>query len=234
MPQVNLQLWTLPFEMWCYATIAAIVLVSAHRSVARLLAIVLLVQVVEVALRLRGHTIYGTVSGLHLILAFLYGVVIYRLRKHLPYDPRLFVLSLVAAMVFLSFRSTMPLAMAPAAYTTVYLGLLNPPRNAILASGDYSYGMYLYGFPVQQAVAAALPWTVRAPAVHFAVSMTLVAALAWASWRWVEAPFSIFARPKLFRFEARLWPLLANLTEKGRRAASPDPGAGRAGQGEAI
>ena len=30
----------------------------------------------------------------------------------------------------------------------------NPKRNGILFSGDYFYGIYLYGFPIQQAVTA--------------------------------------------------------------------------------
>jgi peptidoglycan/LPS O-acetylase OafA/YrhL len=37
---------------------------------------------------------------------------------------------------------------------TVYLGLLNPPKLGLLF-GDHSYGLYLYGFPIQQAVASA-------------------------------------------------------------------------------
>jgi peptidoglycan/LPS O-acetylase OafA/YrhL len=40
----------------------------------------------------------------------------------------------------------------PSAYVTIYLGLLNPSRNKIILSGDYSYGLYLYGFPIQQAI----------------------------------------------------------------------------------
>jgi peptidoglycan/LPS O-acetylase OafA/YrhL len=42
----------------------------------------------------------------------------------------------------------------PVAYMTIYLGLLNPGRQKLLLSGDYSYGIFLYGYPIQQAVAA--------------------------------------------------------------------------------
>ena len=48
---------------------------------------------------------------------------------------------------------------APAAVATVYLGTLDPPRNRLLFSGDYSYGLYLYGFPLQQAFTTLGPWT---------------------------------------------------------------------------
>ena len=36
---------------------------------------------------------------------------------------------------------------------------MNPRRSWIVSSGDYSYGMYLYGFVVQQCVAAFGPST---------------------------------------------------------------------------
>ena len=51
----------------------------------------------------------------------------------------------------------MRFAPVPMAYVAIYLGLLNPVRNKIILSGDYSYGLYLYGFPIQQAILAINP-----------------------------------------------------------------------------
>ena len=45
---------------------------------------------------------------------------------------------------------------APVAYATVCLGLMNPSRK-MLRGADYSYGIYLYGFAVQQTVMHYLP-----------------------------------------------------------------------------
>ena len=35
-------------------------------------------------------------------------------------------------------------------YATVYFGLMNFPKIPVISTGDYSYGLYLYGFPIQQ------------------------------------------------------------------------------------
>jgi peptidoglycan/LPS O-acetylase OafA/YrhL len=52
--------------------------------------------------------------------------------------------------------------------------------------GDYSYGMYVYAFPVQQSIAALMPgvstWTLTA------VAMTVTLMLAMLSWHLVEKP----------------------------------------------
>jgi peptidoglycan/LPS O-acetylase OafA/YrhL len=79
------------------------------------------------------------------------------------------------------------LAPIPLAYLTVYLGLLDPPRVKWFFRGDYSYGLFLYGFPIEQAVASAGPW-----AQHWYVSVALAypltAAVAVASWWCIEKP----------------------------------------------
>lgn len=48
-------------------------------------------------------------------------------------------------------------AILPAVYATVFLGLTDFPRSALISSGDYSYGVYLYSGPIQQAVVSAFP-----------------------------------------------------------------------------
>jgi peptidoglycan/LPS O-acetylase OafA/YrhL len=52
--------------------------------------------------------------------------------------------------------------------------------------GDYSYGIYIYGGPIQQAVVL---WLAPSQAwITFAVSAPIVLALAVASWHFIEAP----------------------------------------------
>jgi peptidoglycan/LPS O-acetylase OafA/YrhL len=59
---------------------------------------------------------------------------------------------------------------------------------------DYSYGIYLYGFVVQQTVASFVP--ALNSYVAFALSVPITVALAALSWHWVE-------RPCLTRFRSR-------------------------------
>lgn len=51
---------------------------------------------------------------------------------------------------------------------------------------DYSYGLFLYGFPVQQALVAAIPQI--SPLALLPTATALALLLAAASWHWVEYP----------------------------------------------
>jgi peptidoglycan/LPS O-acetylase OafA/YrhL len=73
----------------------------------------------------------------------------------------------------------------PVTYLTVYLGTLDPARPVILQTGDYSYSIYLYGFPVQQLVAQLGPWT-HHWAVNLLLSLPLTAVIAALSWHGIE------------------------------------------------
>ena len=72
------------------------------------------------------------------------------------------------------------------AYLVVYLAMAPRPVR-VPGNVDLSYGAYIYAFPVQQAttllLGAAASWW-----LNIAISLPIVLALAWASWRWVEAP----------------------------------------------
>ena len=74
-----------------------------------------------------------------------------------------------------------------AAYATVYLGLLKAPKIPVLMRGDYSYGLYLFAFPMQQLHAYLFPdardWYWNA---LFATALGL--AYAAFSWHCVEKP----------------------------------------------
>ncbi len=89
----------------------------------------------------------------------------------------------------------------PAAYVTIYLGLLNPYKISLLSKGDYSYGLYLYGFPIQQALAS------MGPEVHHWWLNPLLAwpcalAVAIVSWKFIESP-ALSLRKHLPPIEAR-------------------------------
>ena len=87
----------------------------------------------------------------------------------------------------------------PAAYLTVYLGLLNPRRTKFLLSGDYSYGMYLYGYPIQQSFTALGAWT-YSWWLNMAVTWPLAFGLAAFSWWFIEKP-ALSLKGALLRFE---------------------------------
>jgi peptidoglycan/LPS O-acetylase OafA/YrhL len=98
---------------------------------------------------------YVAVSGNTLVLMFVAGVIVYQFKDKILWSGPLFFVSVVATFSLLSSSVLDAYAAVPAAYMTTYLGLLNPPRNKVLLSGDYSYGLFLYSFTVQQTL-----WTI--------------------------------------------------------------------------
>jgi peptidoglycan/LPS O-acetylase OafA/YrhL len=98
-------------------------------------------------------------------------------------------LAIAAALAYfcLSHHPIIHLAILPIAYVTVFLGLCDPPRSFFVLGADYSYGMYLYGFPIQQTVSALLPHA-RIWYINLVLSVILSACFAAFSWHLIEKP----------------------------------------------
>ncbi len=181
---VNGQLWTVPWELECYLVLAA----SAILGIVNRRALFLVGVLVTCAVLGMWDARSGTLSGAPLLVGFLCGVAIFQYRDIIPWDGKLAALG--AAMMLYFFwmpGGSYILAGIPAAYLTVYLGLANPGKIALLRGADYSYGLYLYGFTIQQSVARVFPW-----AHHWYLNLLLAVPIASLfaalSWRMVEKP----------------------------------------------
>lgn len=111
----------------------------------------------------------------------------YVFRQQIPMRPLVAALLIAAAVISLG----TPLQYTAFAFVEVYLlfwlavvpaGWIRKYNNVT----DYSYGVYLYGFPVQQTVAALFPGI--APLEMFVVAMPVVVVLAVLSYRLIEGP----------------------------------------------
>lgn len=188
---VNTSLWTVPFELECYIAISVLFLLGymkyrwlvAPMFVAATIAIsAFLIQKGE------SGTLPGSINGRVLMLCFLAGSLLYRIKEYVPFSGFHAITSAAIAILLLRYNYFVFIAPLPAAYVTVYLGLQNPPRTAVVESGDYSYGTYLYGGPIQQTVAlslgAANNWF-----TNVAVALPATVLFALLSWHLVEKPF---------------------------------------------
>jgi len=80
------------------------------------------------------------------------------------------------------------------AYLVVYLGCRSTPlTNWIERFGDLSYGLYLFGWPVQQLLRQFLD--LRLPLVLFGISTLITGALAWCLFHHVERPAMVLRQP---------------------------------------
>ncbi len=186
---VNAQLWTVPFELQCYAALGALAVVGLVRRRSWLLAFTLLGQGLWIyqALKLGDNGTSNGASGPVLVLSFLVGLLFHLYRDRIMLARRWFWLSLVGGFVLSALPHGAYYLPLPATYLTVYLGLLDPPKRGFIFGGDYSYGLYLYGFPIQQVVASIGPamhhWYVNA-----AISLPAGLLVAYTSWHLIEKP----------------------------------------------
>jgi peptidoglycan/LPS O-acetylase OafA/YrhL len=188
---VNTSLWTVPFELECYIVLPVLVLLGFMRS--RIISVAMFVACTFLVIGILVHTGSdgtppGGLEGRVLVLCFLAGTLIYRLREWLPYSGKLAFVAGALAIVMLRYNASVCFAPVFVAYVTVYLGMANPKRTFVISNGDYSYGLYLYAGPVQQTVAlmfgAANSWT-----LNVAVALPVTILFALFSWHFVEKPF---------------------------------------------
>ena len=71
-------------------------------------------------------------------------------------------------------------------YATLWFAYI-PNFHFFNRFGDYSYGIYLWGFPIQQSVSASIGAATH-PWVNFAISLPIVIVLAMISWHLIEKP----------------------------------------------
>jgi peptidoglycan/LPS O-acetylase OafA/YrhL len=216
---VNLQLWTVPHELECYAAIIVLAILGVVKR-AKLFATLVVLALLTISFQ--EIFIEATVppdqsiTTTLLVFSFFFGVLVYVFREAMPHSRSLFVASVALAWTLLSHPSTMNLASIPIAYVTVFLGLLDPQRIFLVDGADYSYGMYIYGFPVQQALADLFE-NHRKWHLNVAGTLLLAGFLSYLSWTYVEST-ALAQKDRLLRLAGNVkvqLKLLLRLSQKG-------------------
>ncbi len=184
---INGSLWTLPFEMAAYVLLAALGSVMGRHL--RWLSPVLLVVAIAVALSWHPQqpvVFWGNdLRHLPAFLAyFFFGATLAHGGERLLESRWLLALPVVFLMVPHE-ATRVVVASLLALGLAVQIGR-RPIADRLALRHDCSYGVYLYAFPVQQAVIA------RFADLGFWPTMLLAALLTWAcawlSWTFVESP----------------------------------------------
>lgn len=194
---VNGSLWTIPIEAACYVALGILGAAGllARRLVPAVLFVLLLlamspwVPTSELgngkATNLDGGEL---LTGIRLTGIFFGGALLYLHRERVPlrWD---WLAGMVAVFLACSRTDWVPfLAVLLFPYLVLVLAYRTPPEwRKLTRPGDVSYGLYLYAFPVQQALVASLGPDLG-PAGMFALALPITYVLALLSWRLVERP----------------------------------------------
>jgi peptidoglycan/LPS O-acetylase OafA/YrhL len=192
---VNFALWTVGPEILCYLLLSLLILTGAYlrqrAMIAILLAAFALCLLSDNFVMMSG--IGEVLPGRMLILAFLIGGVLFLYRHAIPFSLPLLLAALLVGLAFIGWRQVARIeapgycALPFLVYATASIGLLRLPKLPFFSRGDYSYGIYIYGFPIQQAVAHFLPLH-RTWWINFALALPLTLGCAVLSWHYVEKP----------------------------------------------
>jgi peptidoglycan/LPS O-acetylase OafA/YrhL len=190
-PEVwNGSLWSLEYELAAYLGCAVVLGATlTRRHASRLLPLlagaVLVAWPVAAGLGLDAPRL---LTGMWLAAYFLTGMALWSWRDKVPASAPLAAVCAVAAGVLAYVGTTVAISVmaAPLAYLLMWAAARLPTR--IGSRRDLSYGIYIYGFPIQQAVAATgvperLGWIGM-----LVVSLLVVVPVAWLSWTFVEKP----------------------------------------------
>ena len=183
----------MPFEIYMYGILAAVWLVLGARSIDRIKLFTIAILTSTVAsgvILLMGHLFLCVeIEGWFIKLFFMFfsGASFYVLKDKITLSRTAFWHCAMALMATTLLDKQLFFAVYVFTIAYVIFHLVYVPSGPIRRYnrlGDYSYGMYIYAFPIQQAVIALLPG-VSVPAL-IALSSIGTLAMAMLSWHFIE------------------------------------------------
>ena len=206
---VNGSLWSISYEFWCYIGILGLGITGLLKRRMIFPVIAFVVIVVRIWLDLTGRRPAGVLQPLigmayfwfNVLPPFLLGAAFLLYRDSIPRS-RWLLAALILCTIAASHlpiddlhrtvitRTLMPLTLA---YTTLYVAFSSIRLPNVTLYGDFSYGTYLYAFPIQQMLRVEMD--TRASLPMYAILSAILSVLAGvASWWLVERWFLALAK----------------------------------------
>jgi peptidoglycan/LPS O-acetylase OafA/YrhL len=217
---VNANLWTLPAEFYSYL-FAAIAIATGLLFNKNVLA---LIFVTSTAALLIANSLFGyqdtltVLPGSVQVYYFFVGAMFYIWRDRIPYSVWLFVPAVLLTYFLMFSTRTVYVYPILLTYITVFIGLTALPTNRLIKSGDYSYGIYLYGFPISQTLVSSVP-ALQHNLFGLLLSSVLCTGLfACVSWHLVEKRFLRLRKyfsPQSAKLAEELHPMLRTEEQTG-------------------
>jgi len=190
----NGSLWTLTVEVCCYILLLCGWVAWRHaRGSSRVDVVVLGITAIIAGWALRR---YFQIAGFHLAWMFTSGVLAYYFRDRIKLSGRVAVVALLILLLSTSQRTAFQALLLLAGPYLIFCAAYLPGGRIRKFNrlGDYSYGVYIYGMPMQFVVHQVVPSA--GVVAHIAMAVPLVLAVAAVSWHFVERP-SLNAIPRI-------------------------------------
>jgi peptidoglycan/LPS O-acetylase OafA/YrhL len=186
-------LWTLQYEVLCYALTGLVLCWAwARRHVTwTAVAMLSILTALNVAFTQAGLVGETLVDFVRLAAYFAAGSLLWSLRDRIQANRWWVAGAALALIVFMATGVAHEVGALPLAYLVLAFGAWCPVRWGVRR--DLSYGVYVYAWPVQQVLV--LAGLARfGPGPFIAAALACVVPLAWLSWKFVERPALRVAR----------------------------------------
>uniref|UniRef100_I2Q3D5 Putative acyltransferase n=1 Tax=Desulfovibrio sp. U5L TaxID=596152 RepID=I2Q3D5_9BACT len=207
---VNGSLWTLPLELRMYASLIIIWLIVLYFSKFQPDSLKVCFTTIPIILLILYYKDCGFKFQenclLRLVFLFYCGALYYIWREKIPINWLIFsiALSLLLAAAFSGSALFFPIYMLSLPYLILFLAYV--PAGFIRrynSYGDYSYGIYIYAFPVQQMIAF---WLKPVSVLRvFLLSALISFVFAFLSWHLVEKRFLSLKKSGPLSFALPKW-----------------------------
>lgn len=196
---VNGSIWTLPIEFCLYLIIAALgVLSLLKKPLICSTVIVLSVVLMFICFFFFNSTFESIISDGWLMNAtcFAVGSLCFLLKRYC-FINQVILIGLIAVSIMALHTKFFLMICCPTICYAVFYFSYHPFFNCkfLTRHGDFSYGLYIYGFPIQQVVSHYLHFS--NPLLLFFVAYPLALIIAILSWKFIEKPALSFKKKSI-------------------------------------
>jgi peptidoglycan/LPS O-acetylase OafA/YrhL len=208
---INGSVWSIPFEFWCYLGVLALGLTGLLMRKSLIVVLFVATIILSVVFNIYHLKVSGSWLGVvfgyptfwaRLLPMYLSGVVAYIFREEIRYRWEGGLICLLVLLGSAAVPFCWALVFPVAGGYLLFWIALHPalPVYDTAKYGDFSYGTYLYAFPVQQLI---MRWWGQPlePFLLFAMAAPVTLLFAILSWYVVESPFLKRATVPRARFE---------------------------------